>query len=148
MVVIAQRYKKLGIAALVLGVLCITLSSILFSTDFLSIAGLLLGTTLVISSLYVVLSPKEAIVRDGDKLIFCFLFGIKEYSISEFEYVSFHELGRWRDRDGCLVNFAILKNDVRRLTVTVRKNGKLEHFNLYSIEQATAVAATLSALKE
>ena len=148
MVVIAQRYKKLGIAALVLGALCITLSSILFSTDFLSIAGLLLGITLLISSLYVVLSPKEAIVRDGDKLIFCFLFGIKEYSISEFEYVSFHELGRWRDRDGYLVNFAILKNDVRRLTVTVRKNGKLEHFNLYSIEQATAVAATLSALKE
>ena len=148
MVVIAQRYKKLGIAALVLGALCITLSSILFSTDFLSIAGLLLGTTLVISSLYVVLSPKEAIVRDGDKLIFCFLFGIKEYSISEFEYVSFHELGRWRDRDGGLANVAILKHDVRRLTVTVRKNGKLEHFNLYSIEQATAVAATLSALKE
>ena len=148
MVVIAQRYKKLGIVALVLGALCVTLSIILFSIDFLSIAGLLLGITLLISSLYVVLSPKEAIVRDGDKLMFCFLFGIKEYSISEFEYVSFHELGRWRDRDGGLVDFAILKNDVRRLTVTVRKNGKLEHFNLYSIEQATAVAATLSALKE
>ena len=148
MIVIAQRYKKIAIAALVLGVVCITLSSIFFSMDFLSIAGLLVGITLLISSLYVVLSPKEAIVRDGDKLIFCFLFGIKEYSISEFEYVSFHELGRWRDRGGTLVNFAILKNDVRRLTVTIRKNGKLEHFNLYSIEQATAVAATLSALKE
>ena len=148
MVVIAQRYKKLGVVALGLGLLCVVLSVVLFSIDFLSIAGLLVGITLVLSSLYVVLSPKEAIVRDGDKLIFCFLFGIKEYSLSEFEYVSYHEIGRWRDRDGNLADYLILKNDVRRLTVTVRKDGSLQHFNLYSIEQATAVAATLSALKE
>ena len=148
MVVIAQRYKKLAVVALVLGVLCIALSVVFFSIDFLSIAGLLVGITLVLSSLYVVLSPKEAIVRDGDKLIFCFLFGVKEYSLSEFEYVSYHELGRWRDRDGFLADYAILKNDVRTLTITVKKNGILQHFKMYAIEQATAVAATLSALKE
>jgi hypothetical protein len=114
---------------------------------FWSITGLVGGIALVLLGGYVVLSPKEAILREGDKLIFCFLFRIKEYSISELEYVCYEELGHWLHRDGGIFDFAILKNDVRILTVTVRREGVLEHFMVYPIEQASAVAVTLMALK-
>ena len=151
MVVIAQRYKKIGHAGLVLSGILIGLSVLLFSLKgdlFLAITGLCCGILILLLSLYNVLSPTEAIVRDGDKLIFCFLFGVKEYSLSEFEYVSYHELGAWWQRKGNLFDYAVLKNDVRTLTVTVRRDGTLRYFRILGIEQASAVATSLNALKK
>ena len=157
MQVLAERYKTTGkillgwgILALVLGIVTV----VVFGGNkgwklFMLVLLFVVGVICVGIGGYQTLSPKQAILRDGDKIVFCFLFRTKTYLISELKYVSYPELGEWYNRNGSFwLTKSILENDVRRITVTVERENREIQFTVQSVLHASAVAVTLQALKD
>ena len=157
MQVLAERYKTTGKILLVLGFLALALgivTVVAFGENkgwelFMLVLLFVVGVVCVGIGGYQTLSPKQAILRDGDKLVFCFLFRTKTYAISQLKYVSYPELGEWYNRNGSLwLTKSILENDVRRITVTIEHENREIQFTMHSVLHASAVAVTLQALKD
>lgn len=157
MQVLAERYKTmgkillgLGIVALVLGVV----SVITFGENkgwelFMLVLLFVVGVVCVVIGGYQTFSPKHAVLREGDTLVFRFLFRTERYPISKLKYVSYPELGQWYNRNGSLLlTKSILENDVRNITVTIEHEDREIQFTMYSVLHASAVAVTLQALKD
>ena len=148
MVVLAERYKKIFKYLLLWGAIVLALSIVMFAHEGCNgwnITGIVLGVCLVLGSGYGCLLPKEAIVRNGDKLMICYLFKTKIRSVSHLKYASHHEIGTWVRNDDSLVEWLTWKNDVRRITLTFEQNGETEQIAV-TVEQAEAVAVALNGL--
>ena len=157
MQVLAERYKTRGKILLIWGILAIALGIITvvaFGENkgwelFMLVLLFVVGVVCVGIGSYETFSPKQAILRDGDKLVFCFLFHTKTYSISELKYVNYPELGVWYNRRGSLwLAKSILENDVRRITITMERENREIQFSVQAVLYASAVAVTLQSLKD
>ena len=148
MVVLAERYKKGFKYLLLLGllglVLCI-LAFALLENNVWYFVGICFFVCIVGGGIYGCLLPKEAVVRNGDKLLFCYLFKTKIRSLSDLKYASHHELGTWYRNDDSWLEWLTWKNDVRRITVTFDNNGIKEQIAV-TVQQAESVVVALNAL--
>ena len=150
MQIIAQRDKTLGKILLILSVLLLGLCVYLITVSGWYVVALVFGLFLLGFSFYdVVLLPKTAIKKDGEYLILCYAFSKKRIEISTIEYVSQNELGEFSSRGGGLFStLHILNNDVRRVAITVKQEGTLKHYNLWTILHASAVSSTINTIIE
>ena len=148
MVVLAERYKKVFKYLLALGTIELALSIFALTRgicDGWIVVGIILGVGIVIGSGYACFLPKEAIVRNGDKLMICYLFKTKIHSVADLKYASHHEIGTWVRNDDSLWEWLTWKNGVRRITLTFEQNGITEQIAV-TVAQAEAVVVALNAL--
>lgn len=148
--VIAERNKRLGIVLLIMSVVLIALCSwrISFNVSFFDMFALIVGVGLLGLAGYMLLSPTVAIVREGDSLIFYFIFRQRKVKLSDVEYVSYHEVGFFASGNGSFFRLYRIHNDIRRITVTVKEETGLRHFTFFSINNASAVKASIDASVE
>ena len=146
---IAERDKTFGKILLGMSVLLTGLSVWLLTVSLWYILSLLLGAALLAVAVYLLLLPKTAILKDGDGLVICYAFRQKRIPIGAVEYASCNELGEYRSRrGGAFTLLYIFKNDIRRLTVTVKENGELKHFTVFPVLFASAVSASINAMAD
>ena len=150
MQIIAERDKKLGKILFFLSIALVPLSIIfILNVSLWHIALLVLSVFLLCFAVYITfLLPKTAIVKDGDTVVIYFAFHQKKIEISTLEYVSYPELGTWYTRRTSFISLHILRNDIRSLTLTVKKEGVLQHHRVNRILNASTVAVTINALIE
>ncbi|MGN1053058.1 MAG: hypothetical protein ACI4SH_06710 [Candidatus Scatosoma sp.] len=150
MQIIAERDKVLGKILLFFSVLWIGLSVwLVFFSGWYGIA-LALGIVIFGVALYeVAFLPKTAIAKEDKCLIIYYAFRQKRIDASTIEYVNYNEIGEVRSREGGLFRtLYIFKNDIRRLTVTVKESDTLKHFCVWPVLNAKAVSTTINGIAE
>ena len=156
MQVLAERYKTAGKILLVWGILAIALGIALVALGerkgwklFMLLLLFVVGAVCISIGGYQTISPKQAILQEGDKLVFRFLFRTEIHPISAVKYISYPELGEWHNRRGSLwLNQSILENDVRNLTVTIERENREIRLTVHSVLHASAVAIMLQTLND
>lgn len=146
MKIIAERDKTFGKILLVFGVLLIVLSAFLLGLSLWYIATLILGAVIGLISIFDLSLPKKAILKDGEYFIICYAFSEIRIKASEIEYVKCDEIGEFRYRKSFLRSLHVLKNDVRRLNITVNKDGLLKHYQIWSIINASATVTAIESI--
>ena len=150
MEIIAERDKTLGKILLIMSVILIGLSCWALTDSLWYIFALAIGILMLGIGVYgVFLLPKAAILRDGNTLLICYAFSKKQIELASIEYVSYNEVGEFHTRRGSLFgDLHVLKNDIRRLTVTVKQDGVLKHYTVFPVLFASAVATSINAMTE
>lgn len=146
MKIIAERDKTFGKILLVFGVLLIVLSAFLLGFSLWYIATLILGAVIGLISIFDLSLPKKAILKDGEYFIIRYAFSEIRIKASEIEYVKCDEIGEFRYRKSFLRSLHVLKNDVRRLNITVNKDGLLKHYQIWSIINASATVTAIESI--
>ena len=146
MKIIAERDKTFGKILLVFGVLLIVLSAFLLGLSLWYIATLILGAVIGLISIFDLSLPKKAILKDGEYFIIRYAFSEIRIKASEIEYVKCDEIGEFRYRKSFLGFLHVLKNDVRRLNITVNKDGLLKHYQIWSIINASATVTAIESI--
>ena len=152
-VVIAKRSKKFLLLYIFLfaavAVLCIVGSTQDESAAVYFIISLVILIPVLLTFLYLLFLPVDAIIKCGDKIIIKYLFTKKEYNISDLEYASHNEKGEWYNRrTDSLHDLDVLINDIRIVTVTAKNSeGLLVHSKVF-VKDASSVTATINAIIE
>ena len=150
MEIIAERDKMRGKCILVMGGILTGVSIPMIFSSLWYIVALVIAVALLGVGVYLaMLLPKSAILRDGNSLLICYAFSKKRIELASIEYVSYNELGEFHTRRGSLFSdWHVLKNDIRRLTITTKEGGVLKHYTVFPVLFASAVATSINAMTE
>lgn len=146
--VLAVRHKGWFISLLPFGVLVVVFCFVIEMHLALRCVFILFGAIFLAIGLYFAFIPKTAITVSGEQLVLHLLFRKKTVPLSEFKYVSYRELGTFEKRNGFISNIYFLKNDIRTLFVTYRRNGTDKCIYVLMCMDAVAAAAAITALAE
>ena len=151
--VIARRSKKFLLLYILLffavAVLCIIGSTKDKDASVYYTISLIILIPSLLTFLYLLLLPTDAIIKCGDKIVIKYLFTKKIYDISDLQYASHDEKGEWYNRrTESLHGLNVLVNDIRIVTITAKNSeGLLVHSRVF-VKDATAVTATINAIIE
>lgn len=149
--VIAKRSKKFlplyAVLFCLLTSLCVVIAVNVKPFDGLFVVATIISAIAALIFLYLILLPKNAIIKLDDNIIIHYLFIKKTLPLSAVTYACHNEKGEWWRRDTFLGLYRFYK-DVRLVTVTyTNKQNILSHCYVLVMD-GESVSAALNAVIE
>ena len=137
--IIAERDKKNMKYAWILGLMGIVLGIVVESWVLI-----VCGIVFTGYGAYTWLSPTASIIKKGETLYLQYAFKTYRIEMSDVQYAACSETHYYTNRS--FYWFYRREHDIRTITVTIKRNGSLKHFYLFSVRNASAVVASINGM--